>query len=464
MRVLAVDAAAQAAGLAGLTLKAARSRVPHLCAVPFDAEADRRVLRRLLTLCRRFTPSLADPSPNELMLDVSGVAALFGGETGLLLAVQALFAAEGMTVQPGLADTPGLARALARFGEHRVAPSGTGEAALAALPLDALSLSYDDTSDLHGLGFRRVGEVMARPRVLLAEMLQGRLGQRLDEMLGHRACPLTVRLEPVRIVAVKSLMVPISGAPAILHEVRRMAERIEDQLARRGLGARALRLTLHVAGGMERRMDIGVRQSLTGAAAITALFARRFAGLAGDASEDEEFDELCLKATLTEPLAPRTADLFDDRDVRFDDFVEGLAARGRATVEVIRTDTRTVVPEHEARFAPVGALPIGDGPPGPLPVWGDTILRPLRLFDPPQVIEVLAGVPDDPPAVLVWRRISRRILKAEGPERLAADCGPMRTRDYYRVEDSEGRRYWVFRDGLFGGAVAPRWYLHGLFA
>ena len=39
------------------------------------------------------------------------------------------------------------------------------------------------------------------------------------------------------------------------------------------------------------------------------------------------------------------------------------------------------------------------------------------------------------------------------------------TRDYFRVETREGQRFWLYRDGLYHqNGLAPRWYLHGLFA
>lgn len=57
----------------------------------------------------------------------------------------------------------------------------------------------------------------------------------------------------------------------------------------------------------------------------------------------------------------------------------------------------------------------------------------------------------------------------EGPERIAAEWWRRRdnkglTRDYYRVEDVQGRRYWLFRHGLYDEKDGPRWYIHGLFA
>jgi protein ImuB len=96
--------------------------------------------------------------------------------------------------------------------------------------------------------------------------------------------------------------------------------------------------------------------------------------------------------------------------------------------------------------------------------------RPLRLFTPPEPIEATAPVPDDPPLLFRWRGRVHRIRAATGPERIAAEWwrrtpDPTRPlhdfiRDYYRVEDQQGGRFWVFRIGLVG---APRWFVHGIF-
>jgi protein ImuB len=94
--------------------------------------------------------------------------------------------------------------------------------------------------------------------------------------------------------------------------------------------------------------------------------------------------------------------------------------------------------------------------------------RPLRVFARPQPIEAIATVPDGPPIRFRWRRVLREVARAEGPERIASEWArapDALTRDYYRVEDGEGRRYWLFREGLFGEeSDAPRWFIQGLFA
>ncbi|MGE0724550.1 MAG: DNA polymerase Y family protein [Alphaproteobacteria bacterium] len=96
----------------------------------------------------------------------------------------------------------------------------------------------------------------------------------------------------------------------------------------------------------------------------------------------------------------------------------------------------------------------------------DQAARPLRLLRQPEPIEATAPVPDDPPILFRWRRMLHRVRRADGPERIAAEWWREEggVRDYYRVEDEGGRRFWLYRAGLHDGAVAPRWFLHGFFA
>lgn len=118
------------------------------------------------------------------------------------------------------------------------------------------------------------------------------------------------------------------------------------------------------------------------------------------------------------------------------------------------------VPERAAGAAPpLAPSPAAAGWP-PLPP------RPLRLFRPPYPIEAMALLPDHPPAFFRWRARLHRVAHAEGPERLAPEWWRPEdeaawARDYFRVEDEDGRRFWLYRDGA--PPTAGRWYLHGLF-
>jgi protein ImuB len=106
--------------------------------------------------------------------------------------------------------------------------------------------------------------------------------------------------------------------------------------------------------------------------------------------------------------------------------------------------------------------------PWPKPQPGEPPLRPAQIFDPPQAIAItMVEVPDGPPRRFIWRRKEFEIVRAEGPERIAQEwwrAPNSQARDYYRIEDGEGRRFWVFRSGAYGGDSQPGWYLHGVFA
>ena len=131
------------------------------------------------------------------------------------------------------------------------------------------------------------------------------------------------------------------------------------------------------------------------------------------------------------------------------------------------------MPERAGGLRPRAATGREDvpwSPPGP----GEPPLRPLLLFDPPQRIEVIAAVPGEAPRRFRWRGKSYAVIRQEGPERIAPewwrrrgghDANPGLSRDYYRVEDDAGHRFWLFRHGLYERETGdPGWYIHGLFA
>ncbi len=480
-RVLAaVDAAAAGLGLhPGLTLKAARARVPHLRTASHNPTGDAEWVERLLRACRRLTPTLARApgAPAALVLDIAGCAELHGGEPALVEAAGALFARAGLALRWGLADTPELAAALARHaasgetGGVRLAP-GAGTAALSALPVEALGLPPADLDALTGLGLRRIGEVLSRPRAALSAALDGRLGERLDALTGARAPALTAELEPPRHLAQRRLPGAVVDHHAVGRHVRRLAEALERSLEGRGVGARRLLLDLWGPEGTHRRVTVRTPEPVRRAADVARLFAHRLELLGEGAAGPEGVDQLRLHAVETAPLTAVALDLdAPEAAGGFEAFARFVTARyGEAALERVRADPATAKPEREARLRPWSApwrSPRKGDPAPPPPAWGEAVTRPLRLLDPPEPVEVLAGVPDDPPATLVWRRVRRRVVRATGPERFAPEWGRepegAGARDYYRVEDEAGQRFWVFREGP-PGDERRRWFLHGLFA
>jgi protein ImuB len=102
--------------------------------------------------------------------------------------------------------------------------------------------------------------------------------------------------------------------------------------------------------------------------------------------------------------------------------------------------------------------------------------RPLRLLARPEPIEAVAEVPDGPPLRFRWRRALHEVIAADGPERIEgawwSEPGGQGSgnlaRDYFRVEDKSGLRFWLFRAGLYRdlapGGTPPTWFVHGMFA
>jgi protein ImuB len=102
--------------------------------------------------------------------------------------------------------------------------------------------------------------------------------------------------------------------------------------------------------------------------------------------------------------------------------------------------------------------------------WPPDLPRPVRLLDPPQQIEAMALLPDHPPVAFTWRRVRHRVRHADGPERIAGEWWKRdrewsSMRDYFRVEDEDGCRFWLFRrgDGSDVDTGDMCWFLHGFF-
>ena len=470
LRLAAVDERAAREGLeVGMTLADARARIPELAVAEADPAADLRQLLHLLDACRRFTPALALHAPDGLDLDVTGCAALFGGERRLLQAALARMRGLGLRTCAAMADTAALAYAAARFGGGGVVETGVRAAALAPLPMEALRLGPQGCAVLRGLGFRTVGQLLDLPRAALVRRLGEDALARLDEALGRRAAPLELSLEQPPFRAERRLFEPISEADQVLQVARDLAVDLCIVLDGGGVGGRRFALELFRVDGAVRRLEVSASRPLRHPAGIVSLFAERLAGLDEGLQADFGFDQLRLVATATAPLAATAGDFLQETPGA--GAVEALADRiaARAGVRPTRLAPLDVhTPEDAA--VPSDLAPSDLPPPAAWsaepPRFLGAPLRPIRLLSPPQPIKVpLAGLPEGPPARFTWRRVVHTVVRAEGPERLEEEWAragrrigsdtPPPPRDYYRLEDESGRRYWVFRLGRYDVQPEP---------
>ena len=411
------------------------------------------------------------------MLDISGVAHLFGGEAALIEDCRARLAAQGFTVAAGVGGNPRAASALARFSPTKIAPDPLSDKAFARLfhdlPLAALGLDEKTVADLARAGLRRIGDVALRPRAPIAARFGSLPIARLDALKGLERSSIAPRFMAPDFCAERRFASPVQTVQAIEATLRKLADDLVVLLERQAKGARRIELELHRVDGDVRRIRVGASRPLNEARAIVRLFAERLA------SRDEEaidagygVDLMRLACLAAEPLAPLQAELERaheaERARALAELLDRLSARLGARAVTRRELIEAHLPEQAEAAAPatLGQARLrgqGEEPIAP----EDAPARPLRLFVRPEPIEALAEVPDGPPLRFRWRRVLHDVTAIEGPERIAApwwrrDGAP--TRDYFRAEDSEGRRFWLCREGLWGRETAQaKWFVHGVF-
>ena len=509
----AVNPAARALGLhRGQSHADACAIVPELRSAPAEPDRDAAALRRLALWAERFSPAVAvdelQPGLEGLVLDMTGGAHLFGGEGALLQDLERRLAAAGIPARAAMADTQGAAWALARFGDVRLAPEGRAREALKALPLETLRLSETALRLGRRFGLKRIGDLYALPRAGLARRFRGEEGmelvRRLDQALGLQAEPL----EPVRPAPLyrvwRAFAEPIIDMEGVAWALPGLIDALAAQLDKGGQGARRLVLTAFRVDGRTTGIEARLSSPVSTPAHLLRLLKER-----GLERLDLGFgaDALMVSAHRTETAPARQGD-FDGGQVQGGrDALAALIDRLSAKLgdeTVLRPALRdSHIPERSETWTPAGSDPEPQTP-------GTSALgpRPLFLLDPPEPIQTVAGMPDSPPAQFSWRRVTRKVAKAEGPERLspewwrapvpalpqdedaavaqteaemeAARAEKLRkdseareredagaSRDYYRVEDEDGRRYWLFRQGLYDHGAPermPGWWMHGVFA
>ncbi|MFN9033862.1 MAG: Y-family DNA polymerase [Alphaproteobacteria bacterium] len=479
LRVLtAVSPDAAAAGLfPGQRVTDAQALRPDLVLAEAEPEADARALEALADWCVRFSPAVAPDPPDGLFLDIGGVAHLWGGEAEMAADLAARLARDGLTARIAAADTTGAAWALARSPAAATCPQvlapGRMEAEplapeLAGLPLAALRLEPAAVERLSRLGLRRIGQLAALPRGPLAKRFGAGVLLRLDQALGRVPEALAFRRPPTPWFARLDLAEPVSAPEDLARLCRDAALGLCARLEASGRGARRFRLDFHRVDGAPVGLELGLSRAARDPERLARLFLPRLETL------DPGFgiEAVSLQAAEAEVLTPGQADLASllepvEGPEALAPLIDRLTARlGPRRVWRSRP-LASHVPERSVRRT--AALEVADGPAGGWPAWRP---RPLRLLPRPEPLEaVIALTPDEPPRQFRWRRRVHRIHLAEGPERIGAEwwrtgIEAVRTdqvRDYYRVEDQDGARFWVFRSGLHDHDRPVRWWLHGLF-
>jgi protein ImuB len=493
--IAALNEAAEASGLArGEPLADARAKAGFLQVRPIDTAADDAALRRLTLWATRYTPT-ASPWDEEsgadgFFLEVEGSAHLFGGEENLIADLSARLENFGLPARLAVAATAGAAWALARFHASPlcILPSGQEAEGLSPLPVEALRLAPDVCATLRRLGFKTVGALLDKPRAPFAARFSAKLLRRLDQALGRLDEPLVPVVPPPVYHSLRYLLEPIFTQEAVVALANRLTQTLAHVLVRDGAGARALKLALYRVDGEVKTLDIGLTLPTRSAAHVVRLIELKLDAAAATDDAGFGFEAVGLAITCAEPMPARQTELPS---------VEGDADRTERCAALVDALRQRLGPQRVRRFAAV-ASHLPERAEVLLPVNGETFqspsperrlegaaleqTRPLLLLPHAEPAEeVTALIPEGPPRRFRWRGVTHEVKGAQGPERIAREWwripqpntsrlageekGEELTRDYYLVEDTEGHRFWLYREGLYGRETTEaHWFVHGLFA
>ena len=502
----ALNSTARRAGLTpGMRITDARAISPNLITRPDEPEKDRDALLRLTHWSTRWGPYVnldgedgqeaegRRPDirrPDGLWIDVTGVAHLFGGERALLHDIETRLNGLGLTPRLGLADTYGAAWAIARYAPakdlySRIARPGQTKVALARLPLSALRLNSNIIQLLKRLGLYHIKDIYDLPRASLKTRFSSRARaeavlMRLDQALGEMKEPRIPLIEPALHETRRPYPDPLISGEGVEGAIKELAFELATELKALSLGARTLRLTIYRIDASALKVEINLNAPNNNPDHIIRLFhekiSRYDAGFGIDLITLGAFDCAELNHCQTGFDARHQEAKSHSLKHLIDRFENRL---GPGTTYRLKPEESHIPERAQSRMNAARHSPSNNHTSDQPASWPDhTPPRPPLLLETPEPITVMAEIPEGPPAQFTWRRCIHRITRAEGPERIAPEwwreIGAAETciRDYYRVEDLEGQRYWLFRDGLYNEdqkngesskSPEPLWYMHGLF-
>jgi protein ImuB len=470
--IAAVNTAAAARGLyAGMPLAHARVLVAGLGVHAAEPAEDAEALVSLAEWCLRYAPLVAVDAPDGIWIDVTGSAHLHGGEAALLHDLHHCLSDWGFANRLAIADLPAVAHALARFGPDPVTVAPPGDSDIAALPIEGLRLPVDIANRLRLFGFEQIGPLAAAPRAPLTRRFGPLLVARLDQAAGHLFESIQPLVPRTLIQSRRTFVEPLLTAPAFSTVIDHLLADACAELEQASLGARRMDLLFERVDGSQQALRVGTARPVRD----THHLARMLNEKLETVDPGLGVDAMALIITETEALSPAqstasiaTRNVSPERNIALlvDRLTNRLGTRRVYRIAAVPSH----VPERSVRRVEPLSPPMAPSSGPSSALWHPDWPRPVRILNPPQPITAMALLPDDPPAIFIWRRKSHVVRYADGPDRIGGEWWKhereaLAIRDYYRVEDDTGRRFWLFRrgNGRDPATGDMSWYLQGFF-
>ena len=454
------DPAIEAGIQPGSRLADARTLLPTLQIVWSDFEADERLKQHLVEWCDRYSPLAAHDGADGIVLDITGCAHLFGDEAALLEEVQAGLREMQFRVRGAIADTPVAAWALARFSKQVIVLREELSGALDPLPVRALRIPAEIATELGQVGLTTIGLMRRVPRDSLATRYGPSVLRRLDQALGLAAESITPHRAPTPYRAGRIFAEPIGSTAAVERVILDLLTALCTRLEKEHRGACRFDLACHRVDGSVVYATVRTSKPGRSITHLMRLFSEKMSTLdAGFGIEVVTLSAANIATAAPVQMALPQCGESVEENTSLDELLDRIGLR-LGFEHVCRFQIReSLLPESSTEFVPVTM------PPAPNSAWPANRIRPVRLFDTPAPIEIAEIIPGKWPVRIRVGGQLHRIVRAEGPERLTPEWWRERpatwaARDYYRIEDEQGARFWIFRETPRAGN-AERWYLHG---
>lgn len=459
--IAAVNDAARAAGIQeGTRLADARALLPAVQIVLHDPEADYRLKQRIVEWCDLYSPLVAHDDADGIVLDITGCAHLFEGEAALLETLETRLREMKFRVRGAIADTAAAAWALARFSKRAIVTRDELPDALDPLPVRALRIHSEIATELKRVGLTTIGHMRRIPRDSLATRYGPGVLLRLDQALGLAEEAITPYRPPAPYRTEQAFAEPIGTTAAVEQALLGLLTALCLRLEKEHRGACRFYLGCHRVDGSTAWLEVRTSRPGRSVTHLMRLFSEKMSSLdAGFGIEIMTLSAADVNAAAPVQMSlPHCGDGIEE-DKPLTELLDRIGLR-LGFEHVCRFQIReSLLPEFSTEFVPVTGASTPDAH------WPEYRVRPVRFINPPAPIEIAEIIPGKWPVRIRVGRQLHRIVRAEGPERLAPEWWrdqPLRwaTRDYYRIESEQGARFWIFREP--GRTESgERWFLHG---
>lgn len=459
--IYALNAEAAKQGIRkGIPEADAKAIVPGLIMEEQQPGKENRLLKAIGEWCIRYSPLVALDLQDGLYINCSGCTHLWGEEQDYIKEIRGRLAFKGYEVRTAIADTMTAARAVARFGKNEsIVTSGQQAEALLALPPDALQLEEDVLQRLHKLGFSRIGSFLNIQRQVLRRRFGENLLTQLARALGKEQEIFRALVVPEPYHERLPSPEPIRTATGIEIGIRKLLESMCHRLRGESKGIRHATMKCYRVDGKVLQVEIGTNIATAHAEHLFKLFELRIS----DIKPGLGIELFTLDATQVEELLPGQELLWNQKpgldDLQVAELLDRIAVKMGKTAIHRYLPQEHYWPERSIKKA-VSLLEETDTP------WHLPRPRPTRLLSRPLLIDVTAPIPDYPPMLFRLKDEIHTIKRADGPERIEREwwLEQGEHRDYYQVEDQDGKRYWIFRLGHYRASQSAQWFIHGYFA